>query len=99
MEYYYCPSLLKLLQYLWVSVGLDRCPLSSSSSSSSCPPSLNLPSLYVPSFLLGLAASSGSDLGEKWLLIRGRAFGEGRESSVAGEGQSVEKGAESRLGE
>lgn len=63
------------------------------------PPSLNLPSLYVPSFLLGLAASSGFDLGEKWLLIRGRAFGEGRESSVAGEGQSVEKGAESRLGE
>lgn len=24
MEYYYCPGLLKLLQYLWVSALLDR---------------------------------------------------------------------------
>lgn len=29
MDYYYCPSLLKLLQYLWVSVAAGACcPLS-----------------------------------------------------------------------
>lgn len=35
MDYYYCPSLLKLLRYLWVSVGAGVCRSSAQSLSSS----------------------------------------------------------------
>ena len=36
MDYYYCPSLLKLLRYLWVSVAAGDCSLSEQMSSRLC---------------------------------------------------------------
>lgn len=70
MEYYYCPGLLKLLRYLWVSAAARR-PVSSSSPS---------PPASCQARFLALPASSVSVFfNKRWLFWGGGEEGKGRD--------------------
>ena len=85
MEYYYCPGLLKLLRYLWVSAARRQAGVWVSSSFPSPPAACQV-------CLLALPASSVSVFFNKWWLFWG--------GGVSGEGMGTveERGSPDSLG-
>ena len=85
MEYYYCPGLLKLLRYLWVSAARRQAGVWVSSSFPSPPAACQV-------CLLALPASSVSVFFNNWWLFWG--------GGVSGEGMGTveERGSPDSLG-